>query len=189
MQETPLNPRLYTFVGGALGTWSVEQINAVIGDSLPPVAKMNVIHGPTGELPGGTEWVLRGVTSNVRYVHRSEQSSLVAKQLAPGRREATHAALIPIKKSAAWWDLPQDERRRIFEETSHHIAIGLKFLPEIARRLHHCRELGETEPFDFLTWFDYAPENSPAFEDLVAQLRATEEWAYVEREVDIRLVR
>ncbi len=113
----------------------------------------------------------------------------MAKQVTPGGREATRAALIPIKKSAAWWDLTQDERRRIFEETSHHISIGLKYLPAIARRLHHCQELSETEPFDFLTLFDYAPEHAGAFEDLVAQLRATEEWKFVEREVDIRLMR
>jgi len=40
-----------------------------------------------------------------------------------------------------------------------------------------------------LTWFEYAPSDSPAFDELVAALRATEEWAYVDREVDIRVVR
>jgi hypothetical protein len=49
--------------------------------------------------------------------------------------------------------------------------------------------LGVTEPFDFLTWFDYAPEFGTAFEDLVDELRATEEWTFVEREIDIRLAR
>lgn len=53
-----------------------------------------------------------------------------------GRREASRAVLIPIKKSAAWWDLPQDERRRIFEERSADIAIGTKYLPAVARRLY-----------------------------------------------------
>ena len=60
-------------------------------------------------------------------------------------------------------------------------------LPAIARRLHQSRELGE--PFDFLTWFDYAPEHSELFEELVGLLRATEEWQYVDREVDIRVER
>ena len=129
------------------------------------------------------------VTSNVRYVARAEQRALLARQAALGRPEARRAALIPIKKSSAWWDLPQDERRRIFEESSHHIATGLKYLPAIARRLHHCRDLGDSEPFDFLTWFDYAPEHAQAFEDLVGELRVTEEWKFVEREVDIRLAR
>ena len=45
------------------------------------------------------------------------------------------------------------------------------------------------QPFDFLTWFEYAPDQTAAFEYLVSRLRATEEWAYVEREIDIRLER
>jgi hypothetical protein len=81
--------------------------------------------------------------------------------------------------------MAQDERRAVLEEYSHHIAIGLRYLPNVARRLHHKRELGEA--FDFLTWFEYAPEDSAAFEELVQYLRATPEWQFVDREVDIRL--
>jgi enoyl-[acyl-carrier-protein] reductase (NADH) len=46
-------------------------------------------------------------------------------------------------KSEAWWALAQDRRRAILEEQSRHIAIGMEYLPAIARRLHHGRELGE----------------------------------------------
>ena len=67
------------------------------------------------------------------------------------------------------------------------MATGLEYLPAIARRLHHGRDLGE--PFDFLTWFEFAPEHAAGFEELVLRLRATEEWAYVEREIDLRLAR
>jgi len=86
-----------------------------------------------------------------------------------------------------WWELSQDERREIFEERSRHIATGLEYLPAVARRLHHGRDLGE--PFDFLTWFEYAPEDAAGFEELVGRLRETDEWRYVAREVDIRLAR
>ena len=82
---------------------------------------------------------------------------------------------------------PLDERRAIFEHKSQHIASSLKYLPAIARQLYHSRDLGE--PFDFLTWFEYAPEHADAFEELVGTLRASEEWKYVEREVDIRMER
>ena len=92
-----------------------------------------------------------------------------------------------MRTSEAWWALAQDERRAILEERSHHIALGLAALPAVARRLHHGRDLGE--PFHFLTWFEYAPADAAAFEALVAALRATEEWRYVEREVDVRLER
>ncbi len=188
-KETHVNSRLFTFVGGKVGNWSVVATKAVVGDSLPAAGRLDVVHGPVSVLPDGAKWVLRGVTSNVRYITRAEKDLLVAKQADLGRPEATRAALIPIRKNAAWWDLPQDERRTIFEESSHHVKTGLKYLPGIARRLHHCRDLGEIEPFDFLTWFDYAPEHAQAFEELVAELRATEEWKFVEREVDIRLAR
>ena len=79
------------------------------------------------------------------------------------------AALIPIRKSPAWWALPQDERRAIFEQRSHHIADSMAFLPRIARRLYHARDLGQ--PFDFITWFEFAPEHAGAFDELVAMLR------------------
>jgi chlorite dismutase len=111
----------------------------------------------------------------------------VARQESLGRSASTRAALIPIRKSDPWWELPQDERQRIFEESSHHVATGLEYLPAVARRLHHGRDLGE--PFDFLTWFEFSPANASAFAELVDRLRETEEWAYVEREIDFRLRR
>lgn len=143
--------------------------------------------------PGGSivlapeQWRLRGVSSNLRYAERAEVARLQAVQPVLGRREARCAALIPIRKSAAWWALAQDERRAIFERDSRHTQIGLDYLPAIARKLHHSRDLGE--PFDFLTWFEFAPEHAPAFDELLQRLRDTEEWRYVEREVDIRLYR
>jgi chlorite dismutase len=179
---------LVTFAGGQTGPWAVERLEVVVGASLMPVPRLDIIEGaPAERLDAPPAWVLRGVTSAERYVSRAEHDALAAAQPSLGRPAATRAALIPITKSKAWWDLAQDERRRIFEETSHHVATGLEYLPAVARRLHHGRDLGE--PFDFLTWFEFAPEDSAAFEHLVARLRATPEWAYVEREIDIRLTR
>lgn len=181
--------RCSTFVGGASGLWRVAQMDAVKGHPLTPVEHLTVGEGLLQQPPRDSSWLLRGIISNERYVEREEKRVLVSRQPSLGRFEATHAALIPIKKSAAWWSLPQDERRAIFEAQSQHIRIGMGFLPAIARRLHHCRDLGTDEPFDFLTWFEYASEDATAFDKLVASLRSTVEWMYVEREVDIRLVR
>jgi len=179
-------PLLVSFVGRDRGAWRVERLSAVIGQSLPQVGCLEVVEGrPVGDLEG--VWVLRGVTSNERYVERDERDSLLAGQQPLGRADATRAALIPIRKSSAWWDLTQDERRAIFEDRSRHIATGLEYLPGVARRLHHGRDLGED--FDFLTWFEFSPVDADAFEELVGRLRETEEWSYVEREVDIRLAR
>ena len=182
-----MDHRFYTFVGGDSGPWSIVTNHAITGPTLAPAPRLDIQSVNLPELPPGSRWLLRGVTSNQRYVTRPEQSSLAASQAGLGRPEATCAALIPITKTAAWWALTQDERREIFEARSSHIATGLRYLPAIARRLHHCRDLGE--PFDFLTWFEFAPADAAAFDDLVAALRATEEWDFVEREVDIRLIR
>jgi chlorite dismutase len=183
------NPRLFSFVGGAAGPWAVTSVKAVVGDPLPEVARLDVVNATAPKPTADSGWVLRGVTSNERYATRTEKDKLVARQVALGRPAATRAALIPIRKSAKWWALTQDERRAVFEEQSRHVQIGLKHLPTVARRLHHCRDLDPAEPFDFITLFDYAPADAAAFEDLVAALRASEEWKYVDREVDVRLAR
>lgn len=178
---------LRTFMGGTTGRWRVERSQALRGPALPTVLRVAILQGHQATTPEDGGWLLRGVISYERYVLRAERAALVAQQPELGRLEATKAALIPITKSAAWWELTQEERRAILEDRSHHIAIGLKYLPAIARRLHHGHDLGE--PFDFLTWFEYVPEDAEAFEELVGVLRQTEEWSYVEREVDIRLTR
>jgi hypothetical protein len=179
--------RLFTFIGGSAGPWRVDSVHAVIGEPLPAASRLSIVAGPAA--PQGPAWLLRGMISNERYVLGEEKSALVGQQEGLGREASTRAALIPIGKNAAWWALPQDARREIFEAQSRHIAIGLNYLPAVARRLHHCRDMGPDEPFDFLTWFEYAPSDSGAFEELVQALRASPEWEYVDREVDIRLTR
>ena len=181
-----LGDRLVRFVGGKTGMWRVLAIRLVQGDGLPQAERVAVCRGDEPS-PLEPRWTLSGVISNIRYVERPEQQELTLKQAPLGRSEATLAALIPIRKTAAWWNLTQEERRDIFEEKSHHIAEGIRYLPSVARQLYHSRDIGE--PFDFLTWFEYAPEHSEAFEELVRTLRKTEEWRFVDREIDIRLVR
>jgi chlorite dismutase len=179
--------RSFTFAGGSQGEWRVRGQAAPVGEALAPVDRLTMTTGLIGDPTAA--WALRGITSNERYVERSEKDRLLATQQGLNRPTATYAALIPLRKNAAWWALTQDERRAVFESRSRHIEIGMRYLPPIARRLHHCRDISDAEPFDFLTWFEYAPADEPAFEQLLAELRASEEWRFVEREVDIRLVR
>src|SRR5262245_5051613 len=183
-----MNMRLFTFVGGTMGAWRVARMATIVGAALSDVPSVDVLNGHVPSRPGVSKWMLRGITSNDRYITKEEQALLLSRQPHLGRAEATCAALIPVRKTNAWWSLAQDERRRVFEERSNHVKTGLKYLPAVARRLHHCRDLGEDEPFDFLTWFEYAPSDAAAFDELVAEIRGSEEWVYVEREIDIRLI-
>jgi hypothetical protein len=178
-------PLPVTITAGAQGSWRITAIRACIGATLPPAARLRVEDGAA--TPDDRAWRLRGVSSNLRYTAEAERATLASVQQGLGRPAAARGALIPIRKAEAWWDMAQDARRAVLEEESRHIAIGLDYLPAVARRLIHCRDLGE--PFDFLTWFEFAPEHEAAFDALLVRLRATKEWSFVEREVEIRLAR
>jgi chlorite dismutase len=177
---------LFSFVAGNAGDWRIKSMNTICGHDLPAAQSLSMIRGEE-RAHHHAVWVLRGVTSNLRYTIDAERKRLVSRQAGLGRDEARCAALIPIRKNEVWWQLAQDERRRIFEDTSHHIDVGYQYLPAIARQLHHSRDLGEE--FDFLTWFEYDASDEAAFDELVERLRETEEWRYIDREIDIRLIR
>ena len=177
-----------TFAGGAAGAWEVTAAATVIGSPMPPVSRVAVHE--QAELPSpdpAATWALVGRVSDGRYIRRAEQDVLTAIEAPLGRRAASRAAFIPIRKSAAWWALAQDERRAVLAERSQHISLGTRHAGTIARRLCHSRDLGGA--FDFLTWFEFAPAQQPVFDEFVAELRGSPEWAYVERETDIRLAR
>ena len=176
-----------SFVAGDAGEWTIERVIAVRGEGLGPARALQRLEGAELVAPAGAAWTLQGVRSNERYVERSEKARLAAVQQGLGRPDSRLAALIPIRKTDAWWDLAQDERRAIFEARSRHIAVGSEYVPAVARRLYHCRDFGG--PFDFLTWFELAEHDASAFDDLLGRLRATEEWSFVDREVEIRLRR
>ena len=182
-----MSSRLFSFIANLDGPWAVTSQETLVGEPWPAAHTLLV----AADVQARNEplWVLRGITSNERYVEREEKQALVARQQGLGRPTSTCAALIPIRKSAAWWALTQDERRQVFEAQSRHIQIGMNYLPAVARRLHHCRDLSENEPFDFLTWFEYEPGSEADFSRMLVELRATPEWRYVDREIEIRLTR
>ncbi|TCU13999.1 chlorite dismutase family protein [Rhizobium sullae] len=173
------------FVAGESGQWQVEATHAIAGNGLDVAPRLSVMDTNQVILPAHAAWVLRGTAGSARYTNRVELDRLGERQPPLGRAKACLAVLIPIRKSDLWWSLAQDERRAIIQERSAHFQIGMDYLPAVARRLYHSRDLDE--PFDFLTWFEFAEESAPQFDAMLLRLRATEEWRYVEREVEIRL--
>ena len=172
------------FSGGTRGAWKVVRQSAIKGAGLDAVACID--RGAKAD--PGAAWVLSGVTSNLRYTNASEKKVLDATPSVLAKPGATRAALIPITKSAAWWAMAQDERRAVLEDKSRHIAIGSDYLAVVSRQLVHCRD----QPgalFDFLTWFEFAPADEGRFDELLEKLRATPEWGFVDREVELRLER
>lgn len=132
-------PLMLRFHGGEAGPWRVTSLRALAGDPMPAAARIAVQEGAASPRAGAIAWTLSGSTGNLRYTERAEADSLAARQQGLSRRQARRAALIPIRKSEPWWALAQDERRATLEAESRHIAIGMDYLPAIARRLHHSR--------------------------------------------------
>jgi chlorite dismutase len=169
------------FRGGDHGPWQVVSQKTLAGPAMPSFARLDI--GPDVIVPA--TWQARGFNSNLRYTTGRERTELLANG-APADRQDQCAVLIPMSKNDAWWALAQDERLAIYAR-GRHMRIGMTVLPAVFRRLYHCRDLGEA--FDFLTWFEFAPEDEPAFDEMLRQLRACEEWDYVNAESEIRLRR
>ena len=188
-RQTPANPRATMFVGSKTGSMRVVSHTTICGQPIERAEGVDIIVGVAAMVHDDAVWAFHGVATNDRYTTRAEKTELTSKQAPIGRAEATSSALILLRKRAEWWALTQDERRAILEEDSHHIAIGMRYLPAVARRLLHCRDLDDQAPFDFIGYLDFAPENEVAFGAMLSQLRATREWSFMDREIDIRLVR
>jgi hypothetical protein len=176
----------YTYVGGRTGAWEVTELTATHGRPLARVSHVDIVNGPLDRIPFGTMWLLSGMVRKTRHVIREERDPRTSRPLMIGA-EATCAALIPIRKSAAWWALDQMQRREILETRSWSVLIGQQIISFLIRRLQHGRDL--SEEFDDVTWFEFAPRDSADFDDQLAAWRASEEWRYVERACDIRLTR
>ena len=101
-----MQPLTVEFVGGDAGEWQVASISEVRGEGLPAAARMSVLEGPNAAgYASAAAWVLRGVTSNERYVQRAEQEALRARTPALGRPEAT-AAATPAARRPAIFTMP-----------------------------------------------------------------------------------
>ena len=177
--------KIFGFVGSSEGNLKVIAMKTIVGESLPDVLFVQKKTSNLTENLKGT-WFFKGVISNLRYTEKLEKEGLLAKQEGLGRPKSTHAVMILIKKNEAWWNLAQDERRQIMEDKSKHNQIGMDYLPAIARQLFHSKDIGE--PFDFITWFEYAPEEESSFDELLNRLRNSLEWTYIEREVEVRML-
>jgi hypothetical protein len=107
-------------------------------------------------------------------------------------RVATNAIILPMSKTAAWWEKPVLERHSYFyphhEDSSGspvkgHAKAAEAGIPKIFRRLYHNPNGYQREnEYDFITYFECADENIPVFDQICRALRderQNPEWKYV----------
>jgi hypothetical protein len=167
-----------------MGAWRVTEITTPRGASLATITHVDIVQGSLKRLPAGAAWVLSGSVRNTRHVTREEFVPAGQKRVFV-ESVPTCAALIAIRRSNDWWQLGHSARREILE--TRQPPRGLRYLSAMIRSLQYRRDL--SEQFDVVTWFEYEPRDSHAFEDLLEGWRASDEWRYIDRECDIRLVR
>lgn len=107
---------------------------------------------------------LVGVTKPRQYINQ-ELSPELTRELNSARyrdAEPQFAVVIPVKKSARWWNLPEPERRKAIET---HTRKSLSFLDRVKRELYHSTGLDD---LDFITYFEAA--DLKAFQELCIEL-------------------
>lgn len=136
--------------------------------------------------------VYQGSTGPLQYTSAAQVAALArSRQEFRNGGGTVRAVLIPIRKSAAWWALPAEERRSHFARQparEGHTQIGEPYVDRVFRRLYHAGGQGTGRTYDFLTYFEFRQSDEAIFRDLLAKLRDPErnpEWAYVDREWEI----
>lgn len=180
--------------GFSLTRYHVDEVRTFRGTptAMPAVGDSLIrLDGPTPP-PLNVPLTYRGVTGHLEYTSAAQVARLSeAKAEYPGSPD-TVAVLIPIRKTAAWWNLPQDRRQSHFTpSTAHagHTAIGEPYVDRVFRRLYHSRYQGEHPvDYDFLTYFEFEKADAPRFRELLGKLRdnaVNPEWAYVDLEFEV----
>ena len=107
-------------------------------------------------------------------------------------RVARNAVIVPMNKTAAWWEKSALERHSYFyphhEDSSGspvkgHAKTAEAGITKVFRRLYHNPDgYQRADEFDFITYFECTDENMPVFDQICRGLRdqrQNPEWKYV----------
>jgi chlorite dismutase len=111
-----------------------------------------------------------GMTDALQYANRDPSLMDSLKATSYSDKTPRFVFMVPIKKSAEWWNLPMDARMRMIRE---HTVRTLTFLSTVKRKLYHSTGLDDV---DFVTFFEV---NDPsAFLNMSKVLMGVEENKY-----------
>jgi chlorite dismutase len=137
---------------------------------------------------------LEGAFRNPRY--SSPEMVHYSNKGAPSRRSgrlSRNVIVVPMRKSAEWWQKSALERHSYFyphvDQASAgpvkgHAIAAEKGIPSFFRRVYHNPDGYERQgEFDFVTYFECDDESLPVFDQVLSSLRDVQqnpEWRYVE---------
>lgn len=109
--------------------------------------------------------LLHGLTKKANYVPGFPDQ--MKTDLKAPSESGPYAIVIPIRKDADWWSLPQDKRAGMMQE---HTEASLPYHKTVKRKLYHATGLDD---FDFITYFETAKLDD--FHSLILSLQKVKE--------------
>lgn len=107
-----------------------------------------------------------GITKALNYVPKFPED-LKAELKTPPPQGSPYVVVVPIRKDAEWWLMPQDARTTLMKE---HTDATVIYLKTVKRKLYHSSGLDD---LDFITYFETAKLDD--FNNLVTALLQVKE--------------
>jgi chlorite dismutase len=109
--------------------------------------------------------LFHGLTKKANYVPGFPDQ--MKSDLKAPSESGPYAIVIPIRKDADWWALPQEKRSAMMQE---HTEAALPYHKTVKRKLYHATGLDD---FDFITYFETAKLDD--FQSLILSLQKVKE--------------
>lgn len=107
-----------------------------------------------------------GITKALNYVPKFPED-LKAELKTPPPQGTPYVVVVPVRKDADWWLMPQDARTALMKE---HADATVPYLKTVKRKLYHSSGLDD---LDFITYFETAKLDD--FNNLVTSLLQVKE--------------
>jgi chlorite dismutase len=122
-------------------------------------------------LTGST--VFSGLTKKANYVPGMPDNLKAELKIPSEPGPNPYVIVIPIRKDADWWSLPQEERAAMMQE---HTEAALPYSKTVKRKLYHATGLGD---LDFITYFETSRLED--FQSLILALEKVKEFRHNRR--------
>lgn len=117
--------------------------------------------------------LMHGLTKKANYVPGFPDQLKADLKVTSDPGQKPYAIVVPIRKSADWWGLDQEQRAAMMQE---HTEATLPYLKTVKRKLYHSSGLDD---LDFITYFETSKLED--FHSLVLALEKVKEFQYTRR--------